>query len=86
MPHPWFVILCPACGEFWGERGRVPAEGFRSETLVTPCLRCEKDISIEFAYDPSGKLAIESVIDYETMEEGDWSPLLDDRVHWREVN
>jgi len=82
MAVPWFYIRCPACDKFWGERGRFPPDG----SLLTPCLNCGRDISIEFVVASSGELAIESVIDFATMEHGDWSPLLDTRVHWREVN
>ncbi len=82
MATPWFFIRCPACEGFWGERGSFPPDG----SLVTPCLHCGRDISIEFVIGPNGALAIASVIDFSTMRHGDWSPLLDARVHRREVN
>ena len=34
----------------------------------------------------ASRVAFASVIDFSTMRHGDWSPLLDARVHWREVN
>ncbi len=82
MATPWFFIRCPACEGFWGERGRFPPDG----SLVTPCLNCGRYISIEFVVGSSGALEIRSVIDFATMRHGDWSPLFDARVHWREVN
>ena len=82
MATPWFFIRCPACGRYWGEQGRFPPDG----SLLTPCLNCGRDISIEFVVTSSGVLTIASVVDLATRRHGDWSPLLDARVHWREVN
>jgi hypothetical protein len=82
MCEPWFLIRCPTCHQFWGERGRRPPE----KQIVTPCLLCHRRVVIIFGSTSSSLLTVTHVSDAETGRPGDWSPLLDSRVHWKEVN
>jgi len=78
----WFFIRCPTCNQFWGEEGSHQP----GERLVTRCLLCQRLVAIAFGLAPVGGLAIASVTDVATGKAGDWSPLLDARAHWKEVN
>ncbi|MCC6129835.1 MAG: hypothetical protein IT186_07885 [Acidobacteria bacterium] len=82
MSTPWFAIRCPTCGQFWGEEGsHAPGE-----QIVRRCLLCQREVTILYGLASTGGLAITAVNDVGTGRAGDWSPLLDARVHWREVN
>ncbi len=82
MVHPWFFIRCPTCANFWGERGCFPP----GNEIITPCLHCRREVAITYRLEPSGVLTIKEVSDLANGRRGGWSPLLDRRVHWKEVN
>lgn len=82
MPTPWFFIRCPVCGEFWAEDGDHRA----GETFATACLLCTRLVTIVFGLATDGTLAVSSVTEVDTGRRGEWSRLLDTKVHWRDVN
>ncbi len=82
MAHPWFFIRCPTCRQFWGERGHHQP----GSQIVVPCAFCHRQVVILFGRSRLGVLVITHVSDAVTGVRGEWSPLLDNAVHWKEVN